>query len=90
MKSARTSIEMGAEIRAARRERGWTQALLATRAGVSRPALINLERGNPHGEVSTVFRVLAALDLAVRLTAVPGHSGESLDDLLDALGDDLA
>lgn len=81
-------MELGVAVRNARRKLGWSQARLATQAGVSRPALINLERGNPHGEIGIVFRIVAALGLAVRLIDVPPTTTEVLDALLDDLLDD--
>ncbi len=37
---------LGSEIRAGRMDRGWTLAELAERAGVSKPTVINVERGH--------------------------------------------
>jgi len=83
---ARTTTELGATLRRARRDRGWTQATLAAAAGISRPALINLERGNPHGELGVALRVIAALGLTVDLQPATGAAGAGLDALLEDLG----
>lgn len=78
-------MELGAAIRAARRKRGWTQAALASTAGISRPTLINLERGNPHGELGVALRVIAALGLVTSLLESPATTSAALDAVLDDL-----
>lgn len=64
-----------------------TQAQVAERAGVSRPLLIDLERGKRPGiEIGRVFAVLRALDLAI--SAVPVQDASFDDQLADLLGDE--
>ncbi len=63
---ARDAHELGLAVRAMRRARGWTQADLARIAGVSRPALIRLERGESV-RVSTLMDVLAFLGARLRV-----------------------
>ena len=75
----RTVNELGATIRRARKQRGWTQDDLAVRAGISRRTLVALEGGNPRGEICIVVRVIAALD---RELAVTERSSGGSDDLL--------
>jgi HTH-type transcriptional regulator / antitoxin HipB len=75
----RTVNELGATIRRARKQRGWTQGDLALRAGISRRTLVSLEAGNPNGEIGIVVRVIAALD---RELAITERSSEGGDDLL--------
>lgn len=87
MTSSRTTQQFGVAIRQARRSRGWTQAELAERAAVSRPALIGLERGNPRGEIGIAFRVLAALGHQIELVPTPAAGPSVLDDILRDLGD---
>lgn len=54
----------GSELRAARRERGWTQARLAAAAGLERATVVRLERGGARRPTSdTVFRLEHALDM---------------------------
>jgi HTH-type transcriptional regulator / antitoxin HipB len=85
MSVVRTTYDLGASVRVARRDRGWTQADLAEAAGISRPAVIGLERGNPHGEIGIALRVLAALGKSITLVQTPSAQ----PDLLDALLKDL-
>jgi len=46
---------LAASIRAARLRRGWTEAELAERVGVSRPTIVNLEAGKPGVALGTVL-----------------------------------
>ena len=66
-------IKLGAYVRAARHERGWTQIQLAQRAGVSRAWLARLESGHRRAELESILRLFAALDL--RLLARASNSG---------------
>jgi HTH-type transcriptional regulator / antitoxin HipB len=75
----RTVNELGATIRRLRKERGWTQDDLATRAGISRRTLVALEGGSPRGEIGIVVRVIAALD---RELAIDERASTGGDDLL--------
>lgn len=54
---------LGALIRAARRERGFTQAQLAERAGTSRPTINRIESGRPNVVWGTVMTVCWILDI---------------------------
>jgi transcriptional regulator with XRE-family HTH domain len=55
---------LGAQVRQARIQRGWTVRDLAERAGISPPTLLKVEHGDPTVALGTAF------DLAV-LTGVP-------------------
>jgi len=46
---------LGNQIRAARRERGWTASELAERIGVSAPTVFAVEGGAPGTAIGTVF-----------------------------------
>lgn len=48
---------LGAEVAARRKERRWTEAELAERAGISRTTLRKVERGDTTVAVGTVFDV---------------------------------
>lgn len=82
---------LGAEVRAARKRRGMTQAELSARAGVSRQWLVRLERGqSPRAEMGRVLAVLGHLGLEVHLVdpgEAPGvREGSSVrSPLIDAV-----
>ena len=57
--------DLGRRVAAARRARRWNQDRLARRAGVSRAAIVRVERGGGV-RADTVLRIAAALDLEVR------------------------
>jgi transcriptional regulator with XRE-family HTH domain len=70
MPTVRTVTDVGAVIRAARVERGWTQAELASRADVSRRWVSATESGDAQRtELARVLRVLAALGVSLIATA---------------------
>jgi transcriptional regulator with XRE-family HTH domain len=65
---------LGARVRALRRERGLTLKGLGARAGLSHPFLSQVERGLARPSVASVERIAAALDVSVaRLWAPPRH-----------------
>ena len=61
-----------------RQNRGWTQAELATRSGVSRDWLIGLEKGKQTVEIALVFRTLKAL--GIQLTAQKPPEPQSISE----------
>lgn len=76
-------VRFGLAIRALRRRRGWTQAQLGQRCGLSQSAISRTEQGEgDHQTIATLTRVAEALAARVRLTIL-AH-GEDLDRLLDA------
>ena len=93
--TVRTSMDLGAAIRGARSARSWTQADLADRAGVGREWLVAVERGrHVRAEVGMVLRVLAALNVTLRITQAsepedgtraPDEQRIDLGALLDAM-----
>jgi transcriptional regulator with XRE-family HTH domain len=48
---------LGAQIQAARRERRWSQVELAGRAGITKPTLGKIEKGDLGVAIGTVFEV---------------------------------
>ena len=83
----RTARDLGAAVRDARLQRGWTQAELADRIHVSRQWVISLERGKASAELGAALRAVAALGLVANLIDAPHRdTGIDLDRLLgDAL-----
>ena len=76
-------LRIGAAIRRVRRRRGWTQAQLGDRAGVSGSLVSSLERGHLDTvAVGTLRRVAGALE--IRLDLVPRWRAGDLDRLLNA------
>lgn len=59
---------VGDTVRDARRERGWSQTQLGEEAGVSRPTIARIERGDDVS-VATLAKVTAAVGLTVKIEA---------------------
>jgi HTH-type transcriptional regulator/antitoxin HipB len=57
--------DVGALVRSARRDRGLTQAELASLVGVGREWVVRLEKGSPRVEAQKVLDVLSALGLVL-------------------------
>lgn len=72
---------VGEEVRRLRRGRGWSQTELATRAGISRQTLSELERGRPP-QPSTLERIARVLDTTASaiLMAGAGQMPEALEE----------
>lgn len=64
-----SSGRLGQAVRAIRRAKGMTQGELSAAAGVSRPQISTIESGLANPGMSTVMRLLRALDCS--LTVVP-------------------
>ena len=59
---------VGGAVRDARRGRGWSQTQLGEEAGVSRPTIARIERGDDVS-VATLAKVTAAVGLTVKIEA---------------------
>jgi transcriptional regulator with XRE-family HTH domain len=78
---AASIVDLGAEVRDARRARGLTQLDLATRAGVSRPTIDRLENGRAADiGYRPLLRILNAVGLDLRLTTL-NRGRPTLEDL---------
>lgn len=66
---ARTTKDLGQVLCAARKAKGLTQAELAARAGVWQRTVSNIETGASGAKAETIFDLLAALDLELRIVA---------------------
>lgn len=62
---------IGSQIRALRKERGWSLAELARRAGTSAPTLHRYESGWDRFELATLRRLAAALDVPLNVSLEP-------------------
>lgn len=76
----RTPQDFGALIRSARKEQGLDQAALATRMGVSRLWVNEVERGKPRAQLGLVLRALSVLGIALRVDA-PAPSEVNTPDI---------
>ncbi len=79
---ARALAGVGENLRLARLRRGFTVTLMAERAGMSRPTLRAVERGDPHVSVAAWANVLHALGLQgdLALLAKEDALGRQLQD----------
>lgn len=64
---ARTPRQLGATLQRARKQRGWTQAFVAERAGLRQETISIIENGAKPSKLSSILAVLAALDLEFRV-----------------------
>jgi transcriptional regulator with XRE-family HTH domain len=79
---ARALAALGLNVRLARQRRGLTATLLAERAGMSRPTLRAIERGEPGVTLGALANVLQSLGLEGDLEAIGRDDplGRKLDD----------
>jgi DNA-binding XRE family transcriptional regulator len=69
-KVRRLLVELGENVRLARKRRGLSAALIADRAGLSRPTLRAIERGDPGVTLGSLSNVLHSLGLEADLANV--------------------
>ena len=67
-----TAHSLGRTLRDVRRKKGWTQADLAERTGVTQATISNLERGEANPTLATVLGIAAALDIELILRVQSG------------------
>lgn len=60
-------MSLGDRIRDERVKRGWSQATLAEKSGVSRPTIARVELGHDVS-TATLSKIAAALDLSIELS----------------------
>jgi HTH-type transcriptional regulator / antitoxin HipB len=65
----RTVRDIGAAVKQARKERGYSQAALAMAVGVHQPKISAVEQGAPGVRVGLILQILRALDLAITIEA---------------------
>jgi transcriptional regulator with XRE-family HTH domain len=81
--------DLGARVRALRRERGLTLKGLGRLAGLSHPFLSQVERGLARSSVTSVERIAAALDVPVARLWAPPRSRHVLVQRRQDAGKDL-
>ena len=74
----KTPQQLGAVLQGYRKERGLTQAEVGSKVGLAQKAVSKIESSPSQTGLSTIFKVLAALDLelVVRPKAKPGLHSE--------------
>ena len=69
-KNIATLKELGENVRLARLRRKLSTVQVSERAGISRPTLLKIERGNPNVSIGMYIQVLSVLGLADNLLQV--------------------
>lgn len=78
---ARTTQDLGTALRRARKARNLTQAQLADRAGLWQRTVSNIETGTSGAKLDTIFDLLAALDLEIRLVPRSRMTPADIEDI---------
>ena len=78
---ARTPDQIGALIRRARRRLGWSQTVLAERAGLRQETISLVETGHPAAKLETLLAILAALDLEFRIAPRGKATSADIEDV---------
>lgn len=60
-------VELGDQLRDARRAAGLTQEEVALRSGLDRPSLVRIERGQQDPRLSTLIRIERAIGITLHL-----------------------
>ena len=79
--SARTTRQIGAIIRRARRSAGMNQTELGEKVGLRQATISKLERGEPATRLSTMLDVLSALGLEIIIDRRGRGSAARLESL---------
>lgn len=74
---ARNTRQLGALIQRARKQRGWSQGQLAERAGIRQSTVSLIETDDTSARAETIFAILGALDLEMRVA--PRSKGAATD-----------
>lgn len=69
--AARIAFELGAEVRALREERGWSQTELANRAGMTQSAMARFEAGGTVPTLPVLERIATALEMRLSVALIP-------------------
>lgn len=75
----RTATDLGALVRDRRTDLGWSQELLASKVGVSRLWIVQLEKGKRTVQLSLALRTLKELGLALDANAIPPLAADEID-----------
>ena len=83
MVTIRTPRQLGAALRAARKQLGLTQPQLALAAGVGVRFMVELEAGKPTLRLENILRVIDALGGEIQLTGLPSVTADEQAKVLD-------
>jgi HTH-type transcriptional regulator/antitoxin HipB len=78
---ARSTTQIGAILHRERRARGLTQAKLGVKTGLRQATVSKLEKGEPATRLSTLFDVLAALNLELTVSSRTRKAKQNIEDL---------
>ena len=79
---ARTPRQIGTLIRRAHKKHGWNQGELADKAGLRQATISLIETGHDAAKLDTLLRVIAALDLELKISARRKSSPADIEGLL--------
>lgn len=72
---------LGAALRKERKKRGMSQTDVGKSVGIDQPTISRVEKGNPGTELGTLFRLLAALDLELKIQSRQQSANDSRGDV---------
>ena len=78
---ARSPKQLGNVIQRTRRQLGLTQTQLANLAGLRQEKVSIVESGQDGAKLSTIFALLAALNLEITVEARSGKSAKGIEDI---------
>lgn len=78
---ARSPKQLGNIIQRTRRQLGLTQTDLANLAGLRQEKVSKIESGQDGAKLSTIFALLAALNLEITVEARSGKSSKGIEDI---------
>ena len=81
---ARDPKQIGNLVRRARKKQGLSQMELGGKAGLRQETISLIENGNPATKIETLFAILSALGLELRIVPRSTEWTEQLEDLLSA------
>ena len=78
---ARSPKQLGNIIQRTRRQRGLTQTGLANLAGLRQEKISKIESGQESAKLSTIFALLAALNLEITIEPRSGKAAIGIEDI---------
>lgn len=79
--TARSPKQLGNVIQRTRKQLGLTQTQLANLAGLRQEKVSLVERGQEGAKLSTIFALLAALNLQITFEARVGKGAKGIEDI---------